>query len=1644
MNELLLTLRFNVSEALNGLNTARQAFTDFAKGPLRQTNDAINDLRAQNREYGRSLASLKKFIDRAEAARIKEGRTLKELKNRQRDLTESRKHEEDILKQLTSRFKLLRESRDELLKGEVTAKSAAQADRLSEAMKRTGQQITSTRVTLHNYDSALLENRQELNASEQQHEELKRTVWDTARQIETLKGKVADNNDRMKDMRVVTKAVTAELRTSNQLLQEYARNTLTNVVTAAGMIRQVASSVRTVGIAFVAIGAAIVASFTGITAAAAETEAGLAALKAVVPELRNGTEQANASFSKLTATLREQAATTIFTIQEVTTAAKALGQAGFQDFEITAAIPATLQLAAAGFIETADAAKTAAEIVRGFQLQASSLIFVVDALAVAQSNSIASIEDMRQAFSFSTAAASAFNQSADTVAQTLAVLANQGIRGTRAGTGLSQILSRLSRDVGKTTEFARKLGLTFSDLDPTTRSLVDIVATLRGTAVSTGDAMKFFGERAGRTLLALVNASQSSFDDIGKAIEEGFGEALIQAAERADTVSGAIDILKSKIADLFQTIGNSVLPDLTEGIRFLGEVVDSVNQFLIQNFGEQGTRILVLMTVAVGGLVAGFGGLIAIVGTVVGVIAGLVATIGSFQLQAFAMKVSLEQAQIQATMASESLLSMAASIGVADSALNVLKKDLLQANAAMATFTKEAQAGTLAVTKGGVFGLMAEQGRKLVGVLTKANNALKSFYATLFSGGAVAALKTFFGTLLTGGFVAVKSAIVGAITALAPFLPLIATVSAALTGLGIVAAATLKAFDPSKNIAAWQTFGGVIHRLKEAILTPFAEGWASLSASMRQLSDLLQDQLSGAFADLATAVQNLVDAALDFVESPFGQELLKLLGIVTKLVAGAGLYLLIRTINLLEDAIKLAEGALRLFNVGLNLLKLRSTSSAAAVGELASQFKQYVSGAEDVVEVTDEMRKSQDEWLTSADGYRRSLSKSMRDFSEYVDLLGNAENLTGDQLERLIALNAEYGDGQPFIDARLASIKAEKEGLQELITTQNMEGEARDDLKLKIDALTQAEELLRQKQEEIAKIGEVRLQDLLVEAKAREALNSVIAEQDAANAALAEAMDKSNKATQRAIEGEKKLEESVLSRIEAQREAVAQETEERIAAAERAAQADFAVWEARYKQYEEAKAAADAYFEANANNADFDEAEQARLDKARADASTVANQAGDTYKASVAEAEAIKLEGAEAEAALRAKAARTQEEFAKQTAKLEEKREIEILNLQGKRHEARLKQIELEYKEAIEAERERFKETGINNEELLKKRLRGIEEVRDAEIKAVKDVMLEEQKKLEEKAKKEKEAAAKKAKMEKSDEEKLMDKALSNLAQRVQSTRELVALNRLLLGLEEAKQRRAREAVRDAMRTQTRVQQAEANAGAAQTPEQAQRFRNQAAKLSVKARLDAMFAGQAVSDAGGSPQFAQMFQSLVGGAGGDGASLGGGNSLLQQLNTGMNQAVAELQAIRVALGGQAPEGAAGLGQAPPPDAMEMFAKAINDNEDFVEFFKPPGATLRLPETIAGLAESFQRRFADAEIGQAVPTGKLIPGGNYLGMPLDPSIEVKRKVNEYTTDTDRIPIDVRELNINLNGVNDPNANAEAVMKAIQNAALSGGP
>lgn len=338
-------------------------------------------------------------------------------------------------------------------------------------------------------------------------------------------------------------------------------------------------------------------------------------------------------FEKLEACAREYGATTVFSASNAAEALKYMSLAGWDADQSTSALGGVLNLAAASGMELGAASDMVTDYLSAFAMEAGDAAYFADLLSYAQSHSNTTAEALGEAYKNCAANLNAAGQDVETVTSLLEGMANQGYKGSEAGTAMAAIMRDITNGMK---DGAIKIGETsvaVMDAQGNFRDLTDILTEVEAATNGMGDAERAvalsstFTADSTKGLNLILNEGMDNIAGYEEELRGASGSAEEMANIMNDNLSGDVaamnsafeelglkiyDVLESKLRAGVQFITNGVIPaiewlgghipEVTIAVSGLGAVIAAMNWGTISSKIAMVKGALVKLAAALGGV----------------------------------------------------------------------------------------------------------------------------------------------------------------------------------------------------------------------------------------------------------------------------------------------------------------------------------------------------------------------------------------------------------------------------------------------------------------------------------------------------------------------------------------------------------------------------------------------------------------------------------------------------------------------------------------------------------------------------------------------------------------------------------------------------------------------------------------------------------------------------------------------------------------------------------------------------------------------------------------------------------------------------------------------------------------------------------
>lgn len=353
------------------------------------------------------------------------------------------------------------------------------------------------------------------------------------------------------------------------------------------------------------------ASMANVIGVGAEFQQTLVNAAAKFPgQIRRGTE----AFELLSDAAREVGRTTEFTAVQSAQALNFLAMAGFNAEQSIGALPGVVNLATSAQVDLATATDISTDSLGAFGLlvddaaqRSRNLARINDALAFTATSANTGLVQMFEAIRDGAPAAVAAGASVETITTLIGKMADSGIKGTKAGTGLKNIFLAIGAPGSAAARVFRKLGVATLDASGNVRDALDVFEDFSKTVLKlpTGTQLQVFKEIFGKIPIAaaigLTKAAKGmkAFrEETEKAIGINQKMALIMrdtVLARFKNLQSAIESVKITLFDMNEGPLADTIDKMTQWVRaneqLIATKINDFIQLIVSNIDEIGTRI---------------------------------------------------------------------------------------------------------------------------------------------------------------------------------------------------------------------------------------------------------------------------------------------------------------------------------------------------------------------------------------------------------------------------------------------------------------------------------------------------------------------------------------------------------------------------------------------------------------------------------------------------------------------------------------------------------------------------------------------------------------------------------------------------------------------------------------------------------------------------------------------------------------------------------------------------------------------------------------------------------------------------------------------------------------------------------------------
>lgn len=303
----------------------------------------------------------------------------------------------------------------------------------------------------------------------------------------------------------------------------------------------------------------------------------------------------------LTDKAKELGSTTKFSATEAASAMTNMSLAGWTVDQTLSGIDGVMQLAAASGMDLADASQIVTDNISSFGLAASDATNIADMMAYAQANSSTTAAELGEAYKNCGANMNAAGQDIETTTSMLEALANNGLRGSEAGTALAAVMRDMTSKMKDGKIAIGDTSVEVMDSNGNFRDMTDILKDVEDATDGMGDAQKqaalmsTFTSDSIKGLNMLLSTGSDQVTGYEENLRNCSGAASDMAETMQDNLQGKLTELSSATEGLGIAAYNYISGPLQGGVELLTGLISGLTDIITPQKEEIDTAYTEIM-----------------------------------------------------------------------------------------------------------------------------------------------------------------------------------------------------------------------------------------------------------------------------------------------------------------------------------------------------------------------------------------------------------------------------------------------------------------------------------------------------------------------------------------------------------------------------------------------------------------------------------------------------------------------------------------------------------------------------------------------------------------------------------------------------------------------------------------------------------------------------------------------------------------------------------------------------------------------------------------------------------------------------------------------------------------------------------------
>lgn len=353
---------------------------------------------------------------------------------------------------------------------------------------------------------------------------------------------------------------------------------------------------------FIALGGAITGIVASSVKVGAEFEAVITDVGVLSGLALDGSETALKQMELLENRAKEIGRTTQFSAQQAGEGFKMMAMAGYDATDMLNALPNAMSLAGATGENLELVIERMVNNLNAFGMSSEEAGRYADVIATATTKVTTNVAELTEAFLEAGTISNSFGINIEDTSIALGVLADNGIKGSKAGTAYKNMLLGLNAPTAQAKKVMDEYNISVIKNADGNMDLIGTLADMQDKLKDIDNETKanilttIVGREAYAGLNVLLNTSAERFEELGDAIYNSSGNANKMAELMLDNLQGQLTILKSSFEGLQLAIFDNIGGITKDGVSFintsLNEVTEAIEQGRINEVPEILGRVL--------------------------------------------------------------------------------------------------------------------------------------------------------------------------------------------------------------------------------------------------------------------------------------------------------------------------------------------------------------------------------------------------------------------------------------------------------------------------------------------------------------------------------------------------------------------------------------------------------------------------------------------------------------------------------------------------------------------------------------------------------------------------------------------------------------------------------------------------------------------------------------------------------------------------------------------------------------------------------------------------------------------------------------------------------------------------------------------